>query len=58
MKDSKWNKAIKTMPKYSVLEVSLLDAIDFDEMDKMIDIILNNPTILTEEIEKYLCQVN
>lgn len=54
LKETVWNKGIKMMPKYSVLEVCLLDRIDFNDKNNMTDIILNNAITFTKEIQEFL----
>lgn len=54
LKDSKWNQDIEVMPIYSVLEVCLESNIDFDNKEKMTEVILNKTVALAQEIEGYL----
>ena len=54
LKDTSWNKDKKIIPKYSVLEVCLLDKIDFDDKEKMTTQILSQAMSLSKEIQNYL----
>jgi hypothetical protein len=54
LKDTSWNKDKLEKPKYSVLEVCLLDKIDFDDQDKMTNQILSQAIFLSKEIQNYL----
>lgn len=54
LKDSKWNKGIDVMPKYSVLEVVLESRIDFNNKEEMTSHIIENVVSYTLEIENYL----
>lgn len=54
LKNTEWNKDKTSMPKYSVLEVCIEDNIDFDNKEKMTQMILSNATKLSEEIEEFL----
>ncbi|MBK5719875.1 hypothetical protein JGH11_03225 [Dysgonomonas sp. Marseille-P4677] len=54
LKSTKWNKEKTTMPKYSVLEVVLVDNPDFDQLDVLTQSILGETTKLASEIMDYL----
>lgn len=54
LKDSKWNKNVEVMPKYSVLEVTIETQIDFNVKEKMTSNIINNAVSSASEIENYL----
>lgn len=54
LKDSKWNKDINEMPKYSVLEIILEDQIDFSKKINMTEKILNQAVFSAIEIQDYL----
>ena len=58
MKDTKWNKGVETMPKYSVLEVALETNIDFHNKEKMTRNIIERSLSLALEIEEYLKGIN
>lgn len=54
LKDSKWNKNVGIMPKYSVLEVIIETQIDFNAKEKMTSNIIDNAVSSALEIEKCL----
>ena len=54
LKDTKWNQNQKSMPKYSVLEASLFENIDFNNENEMTNIILERANFLANEIQEYL----
>ena len=54
LKDTEWNKAIKEMPKYSVLEACLEAKIDFQNKEIMTTSIIAKATSLAEAIQKWL----
>ena len=54
LKDSKWNKNVEVMPKYSVLEVITETQIDFNNKEKMTSNIIDNAVSSALEIENYL----
>lgn len=54
LKNSKWNKNLKEMPKYSVLEVVLEDEINLNNKDEMTQIINENALKFAKEIQKYI----
>ena len=53
-RNTAWNKNVKTMPQYSVLEVCLEKNIDFTNKEFMTDKIFNNAISLAEEIQNFL----
>lgn len=57
LKNLKWNKDMKKMPTYSVLEVCLESNLDFNNKDEMTAKILDKAMSLTKDIEKYLEEV-
>ena len=54
LKNTSWNKDKTTKPKYAVLEVCLLNKIDFNNKEKMNTQILNEAISLAKEIQNYL----
>lgn len=58
LKNTDWNKDIKVMPKYSVLEVCLKDNIDFDNKENMTRMIFNDSVSLAEKIQMFLENLN
>lgn len=54
LKTSLWNKDLTIMPKYSVLEVILVEDPDFNELDSLTSIIEKEATLLTQEIIDYI----
>lgn len=58
MKDTKWNKGIDTMPKYSILEIILETQIDFRDKENMTQNIINRSVSLALEIEEYLKSID
>lgn len=54
LKDSKWNKNLKEMPKYSVLEVVLEDEINLNNKGEMTQNINGNALKFAKEIQKYI----
>lgn len=54
MTDSKWNKNVDVMPKYSVLEVITETQIDFNNKEKMTSNIIDNAVSSALEIENCL----
>lgn len=53
LKDSKWNKNINKMPKYSILEVELENKIDFNNKENMTKNIFNRLLSVSLEIQEY-----
>lgn len=58
LKNSKWNKNINEMPKYSVLEVVLENQIDFNDKENMTKNIINRSLSLLLEIQEYLQSID
>lgn len=58
LKNAGWNKDIKTMPKYSVLEVCLEDEIDFKHKENMTETILDKSISLALEIQRFIEDIN
>ena len=58
LKNTGWNKDIKTMPKYSVLEVCLEDEIDFKHKENMTETILDKSISLALEIQRFIEDIN
>lgn len=54
LKNTKWNKGIEEMPKYSVLEVCLEDKISLDRKEEMTAAILDKAMELSSEIQMFL----
>lgn len=54
LRNSKWNANREKMPKYSVLEVTLNNDIDFNNKENMTLNIINCSVSLSSEIQKYL----
>lgn len=54
LRNSKWNANSEKMPKYSVLEVTLNNDIDFNNKENMTLNIINCSVSLSSEIQKYL----
>lgn len=54
LKDTDWNKDIKSMPVYSVLEVCLEDKIDFKNKSLMTKTILERSVSLAKDIQNFL----
>ncbi len=54
LKTSHWNKNQTTMPKYSVLEVILVENPNFNELDNLTSKIEKEAILLTEEIIDYI----
>lgn len=54
LKTSKWNKEQIAMPKYSVLEVILVENPDFNELDILTSKIEQEAIILVHEIIDYI----
>lgn len=54
LKNSKWNKNVEVMPRYSILEIVLETKIDFSAKEKMTLNIIDNAISSASEIEKYL----
>ncbi len=54
LKESKWNKNINDMPKYSVLEVVIENNIDFKDKRGMTKNIIEQSYALSLEIQEYL----
>ena len=53
-KDTNWNKDIKIMPKYSVLEVCLEDKIDFENKETMTAAIIDKSIFFALEVQRYI----
>lgn len=58
LKDSRWNKNINEMPKYSVLEAVLENQIDFNDKENMTPNIIDRSVSLSSEIQQYLESVD
>lgn len=58
LKDSKWNKNVEVMPKYSVLEVIIETQIDFNAKEKMTTNIIDSAVSTALEIENCLQTVD
>ncbi|WP_423363020.1 DUF7000 family protein [Mycoplasma sp. P36-A1] len=54
LKDTKWNKNVTNIPKYSVLEVVLENNINFNNKELMTKNIIDSAVDLTQEIEEYI----
>ena len=54
LKSSPWNKNTITRPKYSVLEVVLVDNPDFNNLDILVEEIKNKVNELSDEVITYL----
>ena len=54
LKSTKWNEGRSAMPKYSVLEATLLDNPNFDETDSLTTQIVNAAGSLASEIIQYM----
>ena len=54
LKSSLWNQEHIDMPKYSVLEVVLMDNPDFDDMDTLITKVTEKAVCVSEEILNHL----
>lgn len=54
LRSTKWNKDKAEMPQYSVLEVTLVDNPDFDQLDILTQSITDETVKLTTEIMDYL----
>lgn len=54
LKDSKWNKNVEVMPKYSVLEVTIETQLNFNAKEKMTSNIIDNAVSSALEIENCL----
>lgn len=54
LKTAKWNKNTTTMPKYSVLEVVLIDKPNFNDLDGLTAGIMGSADALSEEITAYI----
>ena len=54
LKETKWNEGVKTMPKYSVLELPLIDKLDFENKERMTIQILGQAIDLAKEVQAYL----
>lgn len=57
LKDSQWNKQLTERPIYSVLEVVLVEAPNFDELAQLEEMILQQTANYTKKIEHYLQQL-
>lgn len=57
LKDSQWNKQLTKRPIYSVLEVVLVEAPNFDELAQLEEMILQQTANYTKKIEHYLQQL-
>lgn len=53
-RNTEWNKDIKIMPEYSVLEVCLEDKIDFKDKENMTKTILSKSISLAMEIQRFI----
>lgn len=56
LKNADWNKNRKAMPKYSVLEICLVEEMDFEHKEKMTATILGKANSLAIEIEEFLVE--
>ena len=54
LKDSKWNEHQTSMPKYSVLEVVLVEKPDFNNLDVLTQEIEGKLVSISKEIIEYL----
>lgn len=52
LKDAKWNKDKKEIPKYSILEATIIDQPDFDDLPALSNIIENKLVVTSNEIIK------
>ncbi|WP_312501949.1 DUF7000 family protein [Lacrimispora sp.] len=57
LKDAKWNKGRSVMPRYSVLEVVLVEAPDFNDLDTLSAEIINRGISVTEEIQDFIKRI-
>ena len=57
LKTSIWNKGQLTMPRYSVLEVVLVDNPDFNDLDSLTASITHRAHALAHEISEYIGRV-
>lgn len=54
MKKSKWISDKDEMPRYAILEVVLVEHINFDQKEKMTESIINQSKDLAIDMQKYL----
>ncbi len=54
LKSSKWNTNQSTMPKYTVLEVVLVENPDFDNLDRLTSEITKSAVLFAEKVESYV----
>ncbi len=54
LKTTKWNKEQNVMPKYSVLEVVLVENPDFNELDMLAEQILKTADSISEEVLHFI----
>lgn len=54
LKDTEWNKSVEVMPRYSVLEVVLVEDPDFDDITALSDQIESEALELVSNISPYL----
>ncbi len=54
LKSSKWNENRPAMPRYSVLEVVLVEVPDFDDLDLLTAEVIKNTVVLAKEITGYI----
>lgn len=58
LKNTIWNEGLKEMPKYSVLEVSLVDNLDFNNKEEMTKTIFNKSILIVKKIEEIIKDIN
>lgn len=58
LKSTEWNRDQPTMPKYSVLEVVLVEESDFDDLNRITTEIAKQAVLFTEEIESYIKSID
>ena len=54
MKKAKWISDKDEMPRYAILEVVLVEHINFDQKEKMTESIINQSKDLAIDMQKYL----
>ena len=54
LRNTDWNKDVKAMPQYSVLEVCLESNIDFSNKNFMTNKIFNDAISLAEQVQDFL----
>ena len=54
LKNTEWSKGRTAMPQYSVLEVVLVDNLDFDNQDILADEIAKSTICVADEIQSYI----